>query len=69
MLHRQRSDDWSSGRQANHLFDLLYGTNRFARRPGTFGIVRRNVEFPNNHNGVNYRMDASLPFLVYPLST
>jgi len=30
--------------------------------------VHRYEEFPDNHSGVDYRMDESLPFLVRALS-
>ena len=32
------------------------------------GIAHRYEEFPDNHTGVDYRMDESLPFLVQALS-
>jgi hypothetical protein len=31
-------------------------------------IVHRYEEFPDNHTGVDYRMDTSLPFLVEALT-
>jgi hypothetical protein len=36
------------------------------RRPDELGIAHR-YEFADNHNGVDYRMDESLPFLVAAL--
>jgi hypothetical protein len=32
------------------------------------GIPHRYEEFPDNHTGVDYRMDESLPFLTQALS-
>jgi hypothetical protein len=43
-------------------FNLLYGARRFVRRPNELGITHRYEEFPDNHTGVDYRMDESLPF-------
>jgi hypothetical protein len=45
-------------------FNLLYGARRFVRRLNEPGIAHRYEEFPDNHNGVDYRMDESLPFLA-----
>src|ERR1022692_1400056 len=50
-------------------FNLLYGARRFVRRIDRIGIAHRHEEFPDNHSGVDYRMDESLPFLVHALST
>jgi S-formylglutathione hydrolase FrmB len=49
-------------------FNLLYGARRFARRLNELGIAHRYEEFPDNHTGVDYRMDESLPFLARALS-
>ena len=49
-------------------FNLVYGARRFVRRLKEFGIPHRYEEFPDNHTGVDYRMDESLPFLVQALS-
>jgi len=32
------------------------------------GIAHRYEEFPDNHTGVDYRIDESLPFLAQALS-
>ena len=45
-------------------FNLLYGARRFVRRLNELGIAHRYEEFPDNHSGVDYRMDESLPFLA-----
>jgi S-formylglutathione hydrolase FrmB len=52
----------------NDQFNLLYGARRFAKRATALGIDHRYEEFPDNHTGVDYRMDESLPFLVKALS-
>jgi S-formylglutathione hydrolase FrmB len=49
-------------------FNLLYGARRFVRRLDQLGIAHRYEEFADNHSGVDYRMDESLPFLVHALS-
>jgi hypothetical protein len=38
------------------------------RRLNELGIPHRYEEFPDNHTGVDYRMDESLPFLAQALS-
>jgi hypothetical protein len=38
------------------------------RRLNEHGIAHRYEEFPDNHSGVDYRMDESLPFLAKALS-
>src|ERR1700758_3383281 len=52
----------------NDQFNLLYGARRFVRRLNELGIGHRYEEFPDNHTGVDYRMDESLPFLAQALS-
>jgi len=49
-------------------FNLLYGARRLARRLNELGVRHRYEEFPDNHSGVDYRMDDSLPFLAQALS-
>jgi S-formylglutathione hydrolase FrmB len=49
-------------------FNLLYGARRLVRRLTELGIAHRYEEFPDNHSGVDYRMDESLPFLVQALA-
>jgi S-formylglutathione hydrolase FrmB len=49
-------------------FNLLYGARRFVRRLNELGVAHRYEEFPDNHIGVDYRMDESLPFLAQALS-
>ena len=52
----------------NDQFNLLYGARRFVKRLEALGIAHRYEEFPDNHTGVDYRMDESLPFLVQAIS-
>ncbi len=49
-------------------FNLLYGARRFVRRLKELDIAHRYEEFPDNHTGVDYRMDTSLPFLAEALT-
>jgi hypothetical protein len=49
-------------------FNLLYGARRFVRRLNELCIAHRYEEFPDNHTGVDYRMDESLPFLARALT-
>jgi S-formylglutathione hydrolase FrmB len=50
-------------------FNLLYGARRFVKRLKTLGISHRYEEFSDNHTGVDYRMDESLPFLAEAISS
>jgi hypothetical protein len=49
-------------------YRLLYGARRFVRRLTQLNVSYRYEEFPDNHSGVDYRMDVSLPFLAQALS-
>jgi S-formylglutathione hydrolase FrmB len=49
-------------------FNLLYGARRFAQRLKQLDIAHRHEEFADNHTGVDYRMDISLPFLAEALT-
>ena len=49
-------------------FNLLYGARRLHRRLKQLGIAHRYEEFADNHTGVDYRMDISLPFLADALT-
>ncbi len=49
-------------------FNLLYGARRLVRRLNDLGIPHRYEEFSDNHSGVDYRMDESLPFLARALA-
>ena len=48
-------------------FRLLYGARRFVRRLEQLGIRHRYEEFDDNHSGIDYRMDESLPFIAQAL--
>lgn len=48
-------------------YNILYGTRRIHKSLEARGIEHRYEEFPDNHSGVDYRMDLSLPFLVEKL--
>jgi hypothetical protein len=43
-------------------FNLLYDARRFVRRLNELGLAHRYEEFPDNHSGVDYRMDESFLF-------
>jgi len=49
-------------------FNLVYGARRLTRLLGELGVTHRYEEFADNHSGVEYRMDESLPFLVNALT-
>lgn len=49
-------------------YNILYGTRRIHKTLDARGITHRYEEFPDNHSGVDYRMDESLPYLVEALS-
>lgn len=49
-------------------FNLLYGARRLVKRLKTLSIAHHYEEFADNHTGVDYRMDESLPFLVQAIS-
>jgi enterochelin esterase-like enzyme len=49
-------------------YDLVYGARRFHRALERQGVSHLYEEFPDNHSGVDYRMDVSLPILAKALS-
>ncbi|WP_114393322.1 alpha/beta hydrolase [Oleisolibacter albus] len=49
-------------------YNLVYGARRLHRTLTTLGIAHRYEEFPDDHSGVDYRMDESLPFLAKALA-
>jgi S-formylglutathione hydrolase FrmB len=49
-------------------YQLLYGARRFVNRLTQLNISNRYEEFADNHSGVDYRMDVSLPYLAQALS-
>ncbi len=48
-------------------YNILYGSRRIHRALEARSIPHRYEEFPDNHSGVDYRMDISLPFLAEAL--
>jgi hypothetical protein len=49
-------------------YDLVYGARRLHARLEALGVEHRYEEFPDDHSGIDYRMDVSLPFLAERLS-
>jgi enterochelin esterase-like enzyme len=45
-------------------YNLLYGARRLHVALTARGIAHRYEEFPDDHSGIDYRMDVSLPFLA-----
>ncbi|MFW6300121.1 MAG: alpha/beta hydrolase [Oceanicaulis sp.] len=48
-------------------YDLVYGARRLHKRLQEMGVEHRYEEFSDDHSGIDYRMDVSLPFLVEAL--
>ena len=44
-------------------YNLVYGARQLNRKLQLLEIDHRYEEFPDNHSGIDYRMDVSLPFL------
>ena len=49
-------------------YDLVYGARRLHRRLDELGVSHRYEEFADDHSGIDYRMDVSLPYLVKTLN-
>ena len=49
-------------------YNLVYGARRMNRRLIALGVEHAYVEFPDNHNSLDYRLDHSLPYLADRLS-
>jgi S-formylglutathione hydrolase FrmB len=49
-------------------FNLVYGARRLTKRLFEMGVDHRYEEFQDDHSGVDYRMDESLPFIAKALS-
>ncbi len=45
-------------------YNLVYGARRMHAILGRLGVPHRYEEFPDDHSGIDYRMDECLPFLV-----
>lgn len=48
-------------------YDLIYGARRLHRRLEQLQVPHTYDEFPDNHSGIDYRMDVSLPILARAL--
>lgn len=48
-------------------YHIQYGTRQLSRRLAAAGIAHRYEEFDDDHSDVDYRMDASLPYLYRAL--
>ena len=44
-------------------YNLLFGARRLHRELSVAGINHHYEEFDDNHSGIDYRMDVSLPYL------
>ena len=49
-------------------YHLHFGARAFTRKLKALGIAHRYEEFDDNHSGVDYRMDESLPYLYRALT-
>lgn len=49
-------------------YNILYGSRRIHRSLDEKGIAHHYEEFADNHSGVDYRMDISLPYLAKALT-
>ena len=49
-------------------YHVQYGARAFVRSLERLGIEHRYEEFDDDHSGVDYRMDRSLPFLYNALA-
>ena len=49
-------------------YNLVYGARRLHRSLDRLAVPHRYEEFPDDHSGVDYRMDESLPFLAKALT-
>jgi len=48
---------------ARDQYNLVYGARQLNKKLQLLGVDHRYEEFPDNHSGVDYRMDVSLPYL------
>lgn len=49
-------------------YHLLYGARALVKRLNAAGVRHHYEEFDDNHSGIDYRMDVSLPFLYGALT-
>ena len=48
-------------------YHIHFGCRRLSRELSKHGVRHRYEEFDDNHSGIDYRMDVSLPFLARAL--
>ncbi|MGH8644039.1 MAG: alpha/beta hydrolase [Gammaproteobacteria bacterium] len=48
-------------------YHIHYGSRILSKRLDAYGIGHRYEEFDDNHSGIDYRMECSLPFLYHAL--
>jgi S-formylglutathione hydrolase FrmB len=49
-------------------YNLVYGARRFTRALQAHGVAHVYEEYPDDHTGVDYRLDRALPFLAKALT-
>ena len=49
-------------------YNIHYGTRLFVEQLKSYGIEYRYEEFDDNHSSIDYRLDASLPFLFQAMT-
>jgi hypothetical protein len=49
-------------------YNMIYGHRRMHRKLDSLGVAHTYEEFADNHSGVDYRMDISLPILAKALT-
>lgn len=49
-------------------YHIHFGARILSRKLGEHGVRHTYEEFPDNHSGVDYRLDRSLPFLYWALA-
>ena len=49
-------------------FHIHFGTRQLSRTLAQHGVTHRYEEFDDNHSGIDYRMDVSLPYLARRLA-
>jgi enterochelin esterase-like enzyme len=50
-------------------YDIQFGTRRLVQSLERYGVAHKYEEFHDNHSGVDYRMDVSLPFLYEAIAS
>ena len=49
-------------------YGLIFGARQLTRSLTALGISHLYEEFPDNHSGIDYRMDVSLPYLYHRIA-